>query len=143
MTLKTPSRQLPSLPPVQIGKAYLAGGLLHAPKLYTNGSFGMDSETLAAYEARAAEAEQRLVALEQALGGGGTGGNDLEFRKTVMASLLTLRTQLGTARCEQKELAAENSAALAEAAKLKEENEKLKYQVTHLTRSLQEFTRPQ
>ena len=94
------------------------------------------SADLAAFEARAAESERRLAALEAKLinGGGGGGGGDSEFKKKVLAQMLELRASLGRARVETRALEKVHAEALEKNAKLQEENDKLKYRVSHLVR---------
>ena len=97
------------------------------------------SADLAAFEARAAESERRLAALEVKLingggGGGGGGGGDSEFKKKVLAQMLELRASLGRARVETRALEKVHTEAMEKNAKLQEENDKLKYRVSHLVR---------
>ena len=94
------------------------------------------SADLAAFEARAAESERRLAALEAKLinGGGGGGGGDSEVKKKVLAQMLELRASLGRARVETRALEKVHAEALEKNAKLQEENDKLKYRVSHLVR---------
>lgn len=90
----------------------------------------MADENFAAFEARAAEAEARLAALES--GGGGAGSVEL------LQALRGVRAELGAARWSQQALEARAAAAEAQAAALRSENEKLRYRVTHLVRNLRE-----
>jgi len=93
----------------------------------------MANENLAAFEARAAEAEARLTALES--GSGGAGSVEL------LQALRGVRAELGAARWSQQALEARAAAAEAQAAALRSENEKLRYRVTHLVRNLREARR--
>ena len=96
---------------------------------------------LAAFEARASEAERRLAALEAKLiNGGGGGGDDSDFKKSVLAKMLDLRASLGKARVETQALEKAHAEALEKNAKLQEENDKLKYRVTHLVRHVKAGT---
>lgn len=94
---------------------------------------------LAAFEARASEAERRLAALELKLingGGGGVGGgsSDSDFKKKVLAQMLELRSSLGRARVETLALEKAHAEAMEKNAKLQDENDRLKYRVSHLVR---------
>lgn len=98
---------------------------------------------LAAFEARASEAERRLAALELKLingGGGGMGGGagggsgDSDFKKKVLAQMLELRSSLGRARVETQALEKAHAEAMEKNVKLQDENDRLKYRVSHLVR---------
>ena len=94
---------------------------------------------IAAFEARASEAERRLAALELKLmsgggGGGGGGGGDSDFKKKVLAQMLELRSSLGKARNETRAMEKAFEEAKENNAKLAEENAKLKYRIGHLVR---------
>ena len=95
---------------------------------------------LAAFEARASEAERRLAALEVKLINGGGGGNDSHFKTKVLSQMLALRVSLGKARVETQALEQAHAEVLEKNVKLEEENKKLKYRVTHLLRHVKADT---
>lgn len=89
----------------------------------------MDAHAVAAFEARAAQAEQRLAALESKLGGGAAGGVVDTSRYVV--ELQGLRDVLVAAKVQQDALE-------KRVAELETENSKLKYQSLHLKRAVTE-----
>eukprot|EP00899_Mesostigma_viride_P021792 jgi/Mesvir1/29614/Mv21466-RA.1 len=95
---------------------------------------------LATFKARADLAEARLAQLESAvakLEAGGDAGGDAATLAT-MDDLWQLRVLLGRARVERKELQEGFDKAQEEIQRLALENQKLKYQNLHLSRSLRE-----
>ncbi|PSC75986.1 MICAL C-terminal isoform A [Micractinium conductrix] len=88
----------------------------------------MDAQALAAFEARASQAEQRLAALEAKLGAASAGGVDAS---RYVAELQTLREVLVAAKAEQEGLE-------KRVADLEQENSKLRYQCLHLKRAVTE-----
>ena len=57
---------------------------------------------------------------------------------SILRQLYTLRSALGAARHEARTLRGERDAAVKECGGLREENEKLKYRITHLIRAVRE-----
>lgn len=92
----------------------------------------MDAQSLAAFEARAVEAEQRLSALEAKLAGSASSsGNGAVDTSRYVAELQALQTVLLAAKAEQQAL--EKRVSEVEA-----ENSKLKYQCVHLKKAVTE-----
>ncbi|KAL4855330.1 hypothetical protein ACK3TF_004076 [Chlorella vulgaris] len=95
----------------------------------------MDAQSLAAFEARAVEAEQRLSALEAKLAGtarsASSSGNGAVDTSRYVAELQALQTVLLAAKAEQQAL--EKRVSEVEA-----ENSKLKYQCVHLKKAVTE-----
>ncbi|KAL4419426.1 hypothetical protein ABPG77_006353 [Micractinium sp. CCAP 211/92] len=89
----------------------------------------MDAQAVAAFEARAAQAEQRLAVLEQKLAAGSNGGAVDTSR--YVAELQALREVLVAAKAEQEALE-------KRVGELETENSKLKYQALHLKRAVVE-----
>ncbi|KAL4444106.1 hypothetical protein ABPG75_011843 [Micractinium tetrahymenae] len=90
----------------------------------------MDAQAVAAFEARAVQAEQRLAVLEQKLGGGSSSSGAVDTSRYV-AELQALRAVLVAAKAEQEALE-------KRVAELETENSKLKYQALHLKRAVVE-----
>ncbi|PSC75985.1 MICAL C-terminal isoform B [Micractinium conductrix] len=90
----------------------------------------MDAQALAAFEARASQAEQRLAALEAKLGGAAASAGGVDASRYV-AELQTLREVLVAAKAEQEGLE-------KRVADLEQENSKLRYQCLHLKRAVTE-----
>ncbi|PRW50917.1 MICAL C-terminal [Chlorella sorokiniana] len=89
----------------------------------------MDAAALAQFEARAAQAEQRLAVLEAKLAGGsGSGAVDTS---RYVAELQSLKGVLLAAAAEQEALE-------KRVAELESENSKLRYQCLHLKRAVTE-----
>ena len=93
------------------------------------------AEELAAFEARAAEAEARLDVLESTAGGAAATES---LRLELLTALRTVRAELGASRWQLRALEAAKAAAEATARELAAANAKLEYRVLHLTRSLRE-----
>lgn len=91
----------------------------------------MDAQALASFEARAAQAEQRLAALESKLAAGGSGGGGAVDTLRYVAELQSLRTVLLAAKAEQEALE-------KRVGELEGENGKLKYQCLRLKRAVEE-----
>mmetsp|Transcript_40917 Transcript_40917/g.49653 ORF Transcript_40917/g.49653 Transcript_40917/m.49653 type:complete len:103 (+) Transcript_40917:170-478(+) len=98
----------------------------------------MDPQQLEAFEARAAEAERRLSALEAYSHGGGEGPGGDDLKVKMLEMFLDLRQQLGKAKCDQQALQAEKDKYEAKSMQLEKENSKLKYQVSHLIKSIRD-----
>mmetsp|Transcript_1987 Transcript_1987/g.5054 ORF Transcript_1987/g.5054 Transcript_1987/m.5054 type:complete len:98 (-) Transcript_1987:33-326(-) len=93
-----------------------------------------------AFERRAAEAEERLSLLEKKVAGKSSGGGAMSDEKLaeVLSVLYQVRGALGKEKNNQR-LAERKQAALEKSVKaLEDENSKLKYQILHLKRNLQE-----
>jgi hypothetical protein len=93
------------------------------------------ADELAAFEARAAEAEARLDALES--GAGGAQASE-SLRLELLTALRSVREELGASRWQLRSLEAAKAAAEASARELAAANAKLEYRVLHLVRSLRE-----
>mmetsp|Transcript_2121 Transcript_2121/g.8444 ORF Transcript_2121/g.8444 Transcript_2121/m.8444 type:complete len:109 (-) Transcript_2121:29-355(-) len=97
----------------------------------------MDAAALAAFEARAADAERRLAALEiggageAAAGGAGAPGASVD-------ELWALRKLLGKARAEYYMVRTERDEVASIVSGLAAKNAALQYQVLHLTRAVKE-----
>mmetsp|Transcript_35454 Transcript_35454/g.63237 ORF Transcript_35454/g.63237 Transcript_35454/m.63237 type:complete len:108 (-) Transcript_35454:1364-1687(-) len=98
----------------------------------------MDETALAAFESRAKAAEERLNALEERLSsGGGTAGPSQDTSKYA-AALEEVRAVLVTSKAHQEELQAKYDEAVESQKTLETENSKLRYQVLHLKRAVEE-----
>lgn len=105
----------------------------------------MAFEGMEAYEARAAEAERRLDALEKRLeegggaqdGAGQGGAMSGEKLSAVLTTLYNIRQTLGKETHKQMMAERERIKLEETMSKLSEENAKLQYQVLHLKRNLQ------
>ncbi|CAG9460342.1 unnamed protein product [Pedinophyceae sp. YPF-701] len=97
----------------------------------------MDAATVAAYEARAAEAEKRLTAVEAALAAGQGKAQGIDG-PTTLSALSAIRGALVQAQQEQAELKGQLDAAVREKDFALKEVEKANYRIKHLVRSLRE-----
>ena len=119
-----------------------------AKRLYDHTMSGVE-----AFEARAEEAERRISLLEDRLKDAQLPGHyerlsmvknpapgDSLLKQRVMHQMLDLRKSLGRARVDEMLKRKAAATALETNAKLAAENDKLKYQIAHLTRHVKKST---
>lgn len=119
-----------------------------AKRLYDHTMSGVE-----AFEARAGEAERRIALLEDRLRDAQLPGHyerlsmvknpapgDSLLKQRVMHQMLDLRKSLGRARVDEMLKRKAAATALDTNARLAAENEKLKYQIAHLTRHVKKST---
>ena len=102
----------------------------------------MTSMSTAEFEARAADAERRLAAIElhleakQSCGSNTASSSDADaaFKRKVLRDMIDVRITLGASRAKAAAVERERDEAVAAVETLRAENEKLKYRVLHLVR---------
>lgn len=99
-----------------------------------------DVTLVKAFDLRAGQAERRLTLLEERLRAAQQPTGDSVAKQRVMHQMLDQRRVLGRGTVDSKLRDQAAAAALATNAALAEENEKLKYQIAHLTKHVRRRT---